>query len=224
MKISKLTRELQFILDLIESSELQIDEATSKIHKYYKLSAKNLCRYLLLRTFDLRKYHDNLSDLGISSIRTSEGYVYNNLSNVVRNLKLIQGIPTTYDAKSNTPQIKLIGYKKSKKLLKKNTNKLFNRKQKKHFAEIMVTLPSKASEDKSVIEEMADNGMEIARINLSHDNIDVWIKMVNFIKEINNKTNHNIKIYMEKNLSMGNITNSSKRLKLVFYYMRLLMP
>ena len=195
MKIGKLTNELEFILDLIEQSEWQINDATAQIHDDYKLSSKNLCRYLLLRTFDLRKYHDNLSDLGISSLRTSEGYVYSNLFNVVRNLKLLQG--TIHQANFRVNPVELVGYKKSKKLLKRNANKLFKRSQKKHFAEIMVTLPSHAAKDRSVILNMANNGMQIARINLSHDCIDDWTNMVQFIKDINNKTTHNIKIYMD---------------------------
>ncbi|MCA0131095.1 pyruvate kinase [Winogradskyella alexanderae] len=196
MDITKLTSELETILNRLENSEYEINNAVKNISPKNKLSAKNLLRYLIVRTFDLRKYHDNLSDLGISSLRTSEGYVYSNLYNVVRNLKLIQGIPINNIEQSVLP-IELVGYKKSKKLLKKNTNKLFKRKQKKHFAEIMVTLPEDASKNRSIISKMANKGMEIARINLGHGNIESWTQMVKYIKEINNKTSHNIKIYMD---------------------------
>ena len=192
MKLSKLTSGLENILQSIESNEENINSATSKIHDNYKLSAKNLCRYLILRTFDLRKYQDNLSEVGVSSIRTSEGYVYSNIFNVVRNLKLLQGLP-----QPEFPKMELIGYKKSKKLVKKNANVLFKRQRTKHFAEIMVTLPNTAAKDKSIIREMAENGMEIARINLGHDTIEEWTQMVTYIKEINNQTNFNIKIYMD---------------------------
>ena len=61
----------------------------------------------------------------------------------------------------------------------------------------MVTLPNEAAEDKSMIEEMILNGMEIARINLSHGDITMWTKMVQFINEIKTETNCKIKIYME---------------------------
>ena len=192
MKLKKLTKELENILHSIENNEQNINEVTVKIHDNYKLSAKNLCRYLILRTFDLRKYQDSLSELGISSIRTSEGYVYSNIYNVVRNLKLLQGLPIL-----DTTTIELIGYKKSKKLVKKNANILFKRSRTKHFAEIMVTLPENAANDKSIIRKMAENGMEIARINLSHGTLDEWMQMVNYIKEINNQTKYNIKIYMD---------------------------
>lgn len=194
MKLKKLTSDLEDILLEIEQREYDIDKKISSVHPKYRYSAKNLYRYLILRTYNLRKYHDSLSDLGISSLRTSEAYVYSNLFNVVNILKLMQGEPIKM-LHDKSPEI--IGYKKSKKLLKKHVNKLFKRKQKKHFAEIMVTLPESAADDRSIILEMANNGMEIARINLSHGTIDQWQQMIKYIKDINNKTKHNIKIYMD---------------------------
>lgn len=192
MKIERLSEELNQILTSIVGSESKINHIISKVHADYRLSAKNLCRYLILRSYDLRKYHDSLSDYGVSSLRTSEGYVYSNLFNVVKNLNLIQGKP--YDPRHD---IKPIGYKRSKKLVKKHANKLFNEIQKNHFTEIMVTLPNEAANDKSIIQEMVLSGMEIARINLSHGDIGMWKKMVQFIKEINAETKRQIKIYMD---------------------------
>jgi pyruvate kinase len=192
MKIEKLCNELNDILQTIIDNESKIDETLSEIHEEYRLSAKNLCRYLILRSFDLRKYHDSLSDYGVSSLGTSEGYVYSNLYNVVRNLKLIQGLPV--EAKS---KIEVIGYERSKELVKRNANKLFNAVRKNHFTEIMVTLPDEAAFDKSIIGEMIESGMEIARINLSHGDITSWTKMVQYINEINSETKQAIKIYMD---------------------------
>ena len=192
MKIKKLDEGLSEILQYIIDNEPTIELEVSNVHKDYKLSAKNLCRYLILRSFDLRKYHDTLSDIGLSSLRTAEGYVLSNLYNVVKNLKRIQGMPLKFDNK-----IELIGYKKSKKLLKKHANNLFNETRKRHFTEIMVTLPNEAVENKQIIRDMAMSGMEIARINLSHGNLGIWKKMVEIIHEVREETQQNIKIYMD---------------------------
>lgn len=192
MKIEKLCKELNEILQSIIDNESKIDATISGIHQEYRLSAKNLCRYLILRSFDLRKYHASLSDYGVSSLGTSEGYVYSNLYSVVRNLKLIQGLPVA--EKSN---IEIIGYERSCELIKKNANNLFNEGSRNHLIEIMVTLPNEAAEDKSIIEEMVQSGMEIARINLSHGDIAIWTKMVQFINEIKIETKQKLKIYMD---------------------------
>jgi pyruvate kinase len=61
----------------------------------------------------------------------------------------------------------------------------------------MVTLPSEASKDKNIIRNMILSGMEIARINLSHDSVEVWSKMVEIIHEIERENNKKIKIYMD---------------------------
>lgn len=192
MKIEKLCKELNEILKFIIENESKIDITISEIHEKNRLSAKNLCRYLLLRSFDLRKYQASLSDFGVSSLGAAEGYVYSNLYNVVRNLKLIQKLPIEENS-----EIEIIGYQKSSDLIKENANKLFNEGSRKNTIEIMVTLPNEAADDKSIIEEMVANGMEIARINLSHGNIDIWTKMVQFINEIKAETNQKIKIYMD---------------------------
>ena len=192
MKIEKLCNELNEILQTIIDNESKIDLTISEIHEEYKSSAKNLCRYLILRSYDLRKYHASLSDYGVSSLGTSEGYVYSNLYSVVRNLKLIQGLPV--DEKSN---IEIIGYERSSELIKKNANNLFNPGSRSNFTEIMVTLPNEAADDKSIIEEMVASGMEIARINLSHGDIDIWTKMVQFVREIKTETQQELKIYMD---------------------------
>jgi pyruvate kinase len=61
----------------------------------------------------------------------------------------------------------------------------------------MVTLPEEAAEDKKIIRNMVLNGMEIARINLSHGNLGQWEKMVRFVREIEQETGQKLKIYMD---------------------------
>lgn len=192
MDIRKLEKELsQRLLEIIDSEEL-INELTGQVHQEYRLSAKNLVRYLILRSKDLRRYHGILSDLGLSSLRSGEGYVFSNLYSVVRNINLIQNTPFNI-----RKSVDIIGYTRSKEIIRNHANNLFNQLEKGHFTEIMVTLPEEAAEDKEIIRKMVLSGMEIARINLSHGNIDQWEKMVTFIKEIEKETEQRIKIYMD---------------------------
>lgn len=192
MNLQTIDKELSDILQNIADHEEHINLEIAEVHKAYKLSAKNLYRYLILRSFDLRKYHDTLSDLGLSSIRSAEGYVYSNLYNVIKNLHLIKKLP--FHSKA---EVEKIGYKKSKKLLKKHANSLFNQTHKKHFTEIMVTLPNEAADDKEIIKGMVLSGMEIARINLSHGDLEIWHKMVEKIHEVQKETGQKVKIYMD---------------------------
>lgn len=192
MKIPRIDKELSDILEMMVRVDKDINVEVSKVHKNYQLSAKNLYRYLMLRSYDLRKYHDTLSDLGISSMRTAEGYVFSNLYNVVKNLRLIQNKHFHINS-----DIEIVGYKKSKKLLKKHANSLFNETRKKHFTEIMVTVPNEAAENKEIIRNMVLSGMEIARINLNNGDLNTWTKIVSIIKEVQEETLQKIKIYMD---------------------------
>ena len=212
MKKDKLIIGLTKILKQLIKSEQTIDRKASEVHPNYQLSAKNLMRYLILRNYDLRKYHGALSDLGISSLRTAEGYVYGNLLNVIKNLHLLKGI--SFKSPSN---IKPIGYTKSKKIIRKHANNLFNETRKKHFTEIMVTLPSKAAVDKELIRNMVLNGMEIARIDLSTGNRDSWKKMIDLIHEVKEELGQEIKIFMDLSgpkIRTANISIRSKKGKL----------
>jgi len=192
VETQKLEKELSQILSEIIDSEELIDEAIGRVHADYKLSAKNLLRYLILRSKDLRIYHGDLSDLGFSSLRSAEGYVLSNLYNVVRNLNLIQNTP--FNIKSN---IELIGYTRSKKLLREHAYNLFNKVRNEHYTEIMVTLPDEAAFDTKLIHNMVQSGMRIARINLSHGNIDTWKKMVANIRMVEKVTGYRLIIYMD---------------------------
>ncbi len=192
MYIKKLYRELLEIYQAIVDAESAAEKIASGVHPNYTLSAKNLYRYLVLRSYDLRQYHDTLSDMGISSLRSAEGYVYSNLYHVIKNLSLVQGIPFEKEF-----DIEVIGYKRSKKILRKHANILFNETRKRHFTEIMVTLPEEAAENKDLVRRMVENGMEIARINLSQGNLDIWQKMIQMIKEVSTETRIPVKIYMD---------------------------
>lgn len=193
MTAEKLKMELSVILNEIIAQDNDIQKLIAHTHKDYRLSALNLCRYMLLRSYDLRKYHDALSDLGLSSLRTGEGYVFSNLDNVVTNLSLLSN---TFEPPTHSG-LQTIGYRKSKKLVKKHANKLFNKLRNRNFTEIMVTLPNEAADDEELIQAMVHGGMEIARINLSHGNIDIWTRMIQVLQKVQEDTGKKLKIYMD---------------------------
>lgn len=189
MTIDEVIGDLEKILDRLVQMESTIGDYIAGVHPDYDLSARNLYRYLILRSFDLRQYHDPLSDIGVSSLRTSEGYVLSNLRNVLR---ILNGeIPGQID------NMRFIGYEKSMELLRSHTNKLFLEQNLTQYTRIMVTMPSSASEDQDLIRHLAKNGMEIARINLGHDDLTVWKKIVENIRVVEKELGKPIRIYME---------------------------
>lgn len=192
MKTETLIARLTEIYQEILSYE-PLSEAISKtVHPDFRPSSRNLIRYLVLRDHDLRKLHDPLSDLGISSLRSAEGYVLTNLHRVLRLLHLLENKPWP---ERKEPSI--IGYEHSKYLIRTHSNLLFNRPPRFDTHEIMVTMPEEAVDDLELIEKMAENGMTIARVNLSHGDENMWLAMVENIRIASRKTGKDLRIYMD---------------------------
>ena len=61
----------------------------------------------------------------------------------------------------------------------------------------MVTMPTEICENELLVDQLILAGMEIARINLSHDNPAVWEKMVINLRKASASLNKPIKIYMD---------------------------
>ena len=192
MDIEVLIAELKEIYQEILDLEPRSEALSEKVHPDFRPSARNLIRYLVLRNHDLRKLHDPLSDLGLSSLRTAEGYVLTNLHRVLQLLHLLVDKPWP---ERKAPSI--IGFEHSKSLIRKHSNLLFNRPDDFDTHEIMVTMPEEAATDADLIRKMAERGMTVARINLSHGDEALWTGMVENIQEASRKSGKDLRIYMD---------------------------
>ena len=192
MKTEALIAELKEIYQEILDLEPLAANLSSTVHPDYRPSARNLIRYLALRNHDLRKLHDPLSDLGLSSLRSAEGYVLTNLHRVLQLLHLLVGQPWP---ERKTPSI--LGFEHSKSLIRQHSNLLFDRPPDFNTHEIMVTMPDAAAQDVDLLVKMAENGMTIARINLSHGDEPLWLGMVENIREASRISGKDLKIYMD---------------------------
>lgn len=192
MKLKKLDREVTKIYQDLLQRDPQAREIGELVHPGFKWSAINLMRYLTLRTHDLRKVHDTLSEHGISSLRSAEGYTLRNVVDVMRLIKLLQGIDWKHRR-----GLKFVGYKNSKKLRHQHAGAIFNQTDRKCSTEIMVTMPTEAAEDTSLVQDLLIEGMEIARINLSHDNPDTWGKIAANVRTKSEKLQIPCKILMD---------------------------
>ncbi|MFT6337538.1 MAG: pyruvate kinase [Saprospiraceae bacterium] len=175
--MKQLERDLTKLYHSLLNKEFIARKAGDDADPLYRLSAINLVRYITLRNQDLRNVHDHLSDLGISSLRSCEGYVMQNVVSVLRLVKLLNG-----EIWANEVKVETIGYKASKKLIAKHTKQLFNLKRKNRTTKIMVTIPLEAAFDNDLVRELLAQGMEIARINLKEGSRQEWELIINKIQ------------------------------------------
>ncbi|MBU2903557.1 hypothetical protein KO529_02065 [Arenibacter algicola] len=192
MDLQKLERELENIYETLLKHESTADRIAASVHPQYRSSAKNLYRYLLLRSVDIRKLQSDLSELGISSLGTGAGYVYENISNALKLVKLLNG--KIWERNSD---LEALGFAGSKNLLMDHANDLFASDHGERDTEIMVTMPDEAATNKKLIKKLRSAGMGIARLNLSHGNEALWKKILAKIKAVSNESDPLIHIYMD---------------------------
>jgi len=192
MTLEKLEKELEKIHEQLLKQEPVANAIASSVHPQYRASAKNLYRYLQLRNTDIRAIQDGLAELGISSLGSGAGYVYENISSALKLVKVLNN--KTWEKNKD---IESIGFAGSKKLLVQHANMLFKTTSKVHDTEIMVTMPDEAATDKKLIRKLRKAGMGIARINLSHGNEKLWKKILKKSHSVAQEIQQPIKIYMD---------------------------
>lgn len=192
MNISRLTTEIEAIYEDLIRKDARALEIAGAVRPEYHLSALNLLRYLALRSYDLRKLHDPLSELGLSSLRSAEGYVLHNLKQVLGHLKRIQNTPWSPEDTA-TP----VGFQGSRDLLAAHREALFGSGSGKGRPEIMVTLSRELGEKPGQILEMIQSGMGVARINLARDEEANWERMLESLKWAEAQAGKRIPVYMD---------------------------
>lgn len=190
--VSTLKENIRQILEFVLQSEKKYADLLGRVQPHYFESARNLIHYLALRTFDLHQIQEELSILSISSLSHSEGYTLTNLQNILSLLQLLNGEKIT-EHTARSP----FDYRKSKSQIQQNTLQLFGRHHRGESARIMVTMPSEAAEDYELIRGLLMAGMDIARINTSHDGPLAWYRMISNIKKGEQETGKSCLVYMD---------------------------
>jgi len=194
INIPKLVHQLMTVYRSILEKEKESADIIKGVHPNYRESAKNFIRYLALRTHNLKKIQDKLSCLGLSSIGHSERYTLANIENILYFLHALEG--ETFQP-SCEPGAHPINFYTTRDILKENTIQLFGESNRAVATRIMVTMPSEAAEDYELIKRLIISGMDVARINCSHDSPAVWEKMIAHIKTAAEKYQQSCLIYMD---------------------------
>lgn len=217
--IDALIEDLQNIRKEILQGEREYQEVIEHVHPNYRYSATNFIRYLKLRTFDLRKIQFRLAALGLSSISHSERHVLANVENILHFLYLSQG--KRFEGRFGLGEHP-VNFSESQKVLRKNTKRLLKTGKSPRNTSIMVTLSDKATHYPHV-KDLVMAGMEIARINCSHDNEQVWEKMVENVKLAVQETGISCALYFDlagPKLRTATIKHKGKKGKKAYVLLR----
>lgn len=139
-------------------------------------SARNLLHYLAVRQVDLRPLQLQLAQLGLSSLGSLETHVMAALETVAARLEDMLGQP---HAPRAAP---CCSHAQGAQRLQDNAAALLNPPRPQRDVRIMVTLATETAQDVQGVRDLADAGMDVARINCAHDDATVWQRMAALIR------------------------------------------
>lgn len=175
--IALLIQRLSAIREDMISAPDSAQKYLETVHPDFRDSAENLLHYLALRRHDLRSLQYQLSELGLSSLGRAEAHVLASLDKVLYLLHTLnQDSATEFEKNSQ------LNFTKGQELLKEHTDALLGKQASGRDVRIMVTMPSEAAEDYTLVYNLLKQGMNCMRINCAHDNADIWLKMIQNLK------------------------------------------
>ncbi len=155
-------------------------------------SAQNLAHYLALREHDLRDLQVGLMPWGLSSLGRSEARVLPNLDAVIATLGIICGEKGEV---TKHPSIK--AFFRGEHILAHNVTELFGVQRSARRIRIMVTFPTEAAHDYTLVKELVQRGMNCVRINCAHDTTTEWAAMIENLRRAETETGHTCKVLMD---------------------------
>ena len=174
-ELAALSAELDSLYADIQSVAAESRGFIDGVPPDYRDSARNLIHYLALRRHDLRALQPKLSALGLSSLGRSEASVLASVAAVRTALQALagyQGGQTSPGAESAIQQ----------ELLTVHTEALLGPAPANRRVRIMVTMPTEAARDYTLVHDLVRDGMDCMRINCAHDDADVWTKMIEHLR------------------------------------------
>jgi pyruvate kinase len=208
-----LRRKMEEIRTNLLKKEKEYQSYLDRVQPHYQESARNLVHYLALRTVDLRPVQSQLFALGISSISHAESTTLANVENVLDWLDLLNGNTHPERAYVKAEKKLQTPFYESNPLNRHN-QQLFGSCKRPRGIKIMVTLPTEAASDRSFVKALLLSGMNIARINCSHDDPAIWESMIHNVNSAVRETNYPCRVYMDlagPKLRTGEVGELSKK-------------
>lgn len=182
---------LEEIISRLEKAVDDRSEVLEQIDSSYRDSAINLIHYIAFRKFNLTALQRILRDLGITGFSHAEGHVMSSLQHSKRLLGSLLGEVGTFEAEGVTST------ERSREILEQHSRGLLGEVTPGRRVSIMVTQPTESAYHPALVRQMLEAGMDCARVNCAHDNQDVWLKIINIVREEAKKMGKTVRITMD---------------------------
>ena len=153
-------------------------------------SALNLAHYWAVRQFDLRDLQQRLAAFGLSSLGRCEPHVQATLEAIDTAIEALTG-------HAGSPRKPVVGFDDGPRLLRRRAVELFGPEPANRQTRIMVTLPSEAATDESLVRALIERGMDLVRINCAHDDAQAWAAMITHVRTASAAAGRECRIAMD---------------------------
>jgi pyruvate kinase len=165
--------------------------ASGRPHPNNKDSQRNLLHYLAFRRRDLRSLQQELAALGLSSLGRAESHVLASVDAVLNALSLIGKM------QGSRPLEMASGLQIGDRLLETHSQDLLGPGPAGRTVRIVVTLPSEAETEYSLVHSLLEEGMDVARINCAHEGPAAWDRMIRHVRRAARVQGRSCRILMD---------------------------
>ncbi|HET9269679.1 MAG TPA: pyruvate kinase [Vicinamibacterales bacterium] len=179
---------------LVEESR----DALEEVHPDHQASARNLLHYLALRNRDLRPLQARLAEAGVSSLGRADSHVLAAVDAVLHVLQRLiiqpggQAGPSRAERSPNT-----LDLKEGQRLLDAHYEAVLGPRPAGRTPAIMVTMPTAAAEEYTLVSQLVEAGMDCMRVNCAHDTPDEWAKMIDHLRRASEQHNRSSRVLMD---------------------------
>ncbi len=176
VRLVGLLEQVDSLLAKLSEAELSWADWLTAVAPQHRPSARNLVHYWAIRQLDLRQLQTGLAVFGLSSLGRSESHVQATL------LAVRSAITAIVDGPWQPPPPSAVPIERGPEILRQGTVELLGPQPPHRMARIMVTLPSEAATDADLVRGLVQRGMNIARINCAHDDVQAWCAMTHHVR------------------------------------------
>jgi pyruvate kinase len=189
-EVTALGSELDSIREDMRNVAADSRHLLELVQPEHRASADNLISYLVLRRRDLRALQPRLTALGLSSLGRAEGDVLTSLEAVRHALRALEAYGVT---RART----FDDLRSRQEALAANTEALLGPHPAERRVSIMVTMPSEAAHDYTLVRDLVRAGMDCMRINCAHDDSSAWAHMIEHLRRANKALGRSCQVAMD---------------------------
>jgi pyruvate kinase len=182
-------RRLRHDLAAIERRERH---TLASISPAYSLSARNLLHVIAFHAANHPGLATALRERGLSSLEDCDAHLAASLAAVIRVVERLEGEATSSDLEPQGPS-----HHQSLELQTAHSQALFGPSAQLGTRVIMVTLPSEAADHPTLVAELVEAGMGLARINCAHDGPAIWQRVIEKVRRANAASGRSCRVAMD---------------------------